>query len=104
MSDQSLHTLESLWVNFVKHLVTAHNINPSAFEYNQCGCVTRFQDESMGLLNNKIREICEEVIGADEQVEGNDGFGHLVIMDSPFNVIRAQQRTHLDSLLNETKQ
>lgn len=51
--------LEKLWTDFVKHLTTVHQINASPFEYNQCGCVTRFQDESATQAANKAAEAAQ---------------------------------------------
>lgn len=46
MNPQDQTQADELWVNFVRHLIQTHSINPSLFEYNQCGCVTRFMEDS----------------------------------------------------------
>jgi hypothetical protein len=46
MSNQTASDETYRWAHFVNHLATVHSNNATPFGYNQCGCVTEFQDEA----------------------------------------------------------
>ena len=55
-----------------------------------------FQEAKEEILQSLL-----SLIGSDEQIEGNDGFGNTVMFDSPFNEYKAELRTKVREWVNK---